>query len=41
MKRKIFLTFLASSFMVAAIVTTPLYFYNQGSSHYTTHHGEM
>lgn len=41
MKRKIFLTFLTSSFMLAAIVTVPLYFHNQGHSYQITFHGEM
>ncbi|WP_274597331.1 hypothetical protein [Paenibacillus sp. EKM212P] len=41
MKRKIFLTFLASSFILIAMVTVPLYFHDQEPSYHITFHGEM
>lgn len=41
MKRKIILTFLATSLMLVAIVTAPLLFHDQEHSYQPSHHGEM
>ncbi len=41
MKCKIILTFLTTSFMLVAIATASLQFYDQGPSYQPTYHGEM